>query len=141
MDMDENPAGAPAWQAELDLIIAGARRRAFEWGVHDCCTFAAACWQARTGTAALAGLAWASEEQAAQLLASLGGLQAAVTSRLGEPVAPLLAALGDLVLAVDPHDPQQRQVLAVCVGSYHVAPGARCLSSLPLHSALCAWRA
>ena len=141
MDIDSVPTAAPAWQGAFEAAIAGARRRAFAWGAHDCCTFAAACWQARTGVDGLAGLSWASEDEAQALLSSLGGLRAAVTARLGVPVAPLLAAYGDLVLAVDPHDPQQRQALAVCMGAFHTMPGMRGLSVLPLQSAVCAWKA
>lgn len=141
MDMDDSPASAPEWQGALEAVIAAARRKAFSWGTHDCCTFAGACWKARTGVDGLAGLSWASESEAADLVASLGGLRAAVASRLGQPVEPLLAAYGDLVLAVDPHDPQERQALAVCMGAFHTMPGVRGLSVLPLQSALCAWKA
>lgn len=132
---------APAWVAALDAQVRAAVRRPFQWGEHDCATFAARCWAARTGSDALAGLAWASEAEAQAIIDAGGGLRALVVARLGEPRAPLLAAHGDVVLALDPQAEPPREVLAVCVGQHHVAPGTRGLIVLPLEAATAAWSA
>lgn len=141
MDIDQQPAAPAAWLAPFEAELAAAARRPFVWGEHDCVTFAARCWLARTGVDALAGFAWGSEAEAAVLLAQMGGLRAAVTSRLGEPVAPLLAAMGDVVLAQDPHADQPRELLAVCVGPHLVAPSARGRQVLQLEHGVCCWKA
>jgi hypothetical protein len=137
--MKIEPRAATLRETALDRLIREARRQPFRWGEHDCCTFAAACVKARTGRDALAGLPrWSSEEDAAALLAERGGLCAAVTQCLGAPLAaPLLAAPGDVVLAVDP---QGRELLAVCAGSVLVAPGPRGLVAMGLAAGRCAWR-
>lgn len=141
MDIDQQPATGPAWLPAFEAEIAAAGRRAFAWGEHDCVTFAARCWHARTGTDALAGFTWGSQAEAEALLAELGGLRAAVVSRLGEPVAPLLAAMGDVVLARDPHADDGREVLAVCVGPHLVVPSARGRQVLQLAHGVCCWKA
>lgn len=141
MDLDDINATPPAWLAAFEAEIQAAVRRPFRWGQHDCCTFAARCWAAQTGDDALLDLAWSSEEEAASILAEAGGLLAAVTDRLGPPVPPLLASLGDVVLAVDPLDPLARELMAVCVGPHHVLPSARGLAVLQLGDARYAWKA
>jgi hypothetical protein len=140
MDIDHQPAGLPAWWAEFDQVVARAMATPFAWGRHDCVTFASACWKARTGVDALAGLGWSGELQAMRMVRERGGLRAAVTACLGEPCAPLLAARGDLVLAEDP-EKVGHGLLAVCVGPHLVAPGRAGLSVLPLAAGVCAWRA
>lgn len=139
MDIDSVPASPPDWLAAFESILRAAVATPFHWGAHDCCTFAAACWRARTGADALAGLVWADEADAARLIKRMGGLRAAVESRIG-PAGPALGAvLGDLVLAVDPADPKAREILAVCVGPHLVAPGAAGLAVLQLDAAVASW--
>ena len=141
MDIDHQPAAPAAWLQAFEAELAAAARRPFVWGEHDCVIFAARCWLARTGVDALAGFTWADEAQATALLEQLGGLRAAVTGRLGEPVAPLLATMGDVVLVQDPHAEQPRELLAVCVGANLVAPGPRGRQVLQLEHGLCCWKA
>jgi hypothetical protein len=38
------------WPSRLDAVIQAAATRPFAWGEHDCCTFAADCVEAVTGT-------------------------------------------------------------------------------------------
>ena len=137
MDIASQPLDtAPA----ITALIDEARSRPFEWGVHDCCTFAARAVQLQTGHDALGALAWFSELDAARLLRDLGGLRAAVSAALGQPVEPLLARSGDVVLATDPHDASHRHLLAVCHGGVLLVPGAYGLVALPITAGLCAWR-
>lgn len=141
MDIDTRPPPDPRAAAYAG-VIAAARRRAFAWGVHDCCTFAADCVHALTGRDALLALpAWRTQDEAQALIASLGGLRQAVTGALGvAPVEPGFAATGDVVLAVDPFDLQRREILAVAHGGELLAPGARGLAVLPRDAALCCWK-
>lgn len=141
MDISTHPPPDPH-EAAYAGVIAAARRRAFAWGVHDCCTFAADCVHALTGRDALLELpAWRTRDEAQALIAALGGLRQAVTGVLGvEPAAPGYAATGDVVLAVDPFDPEAREILAVAHGGELLAPGARGLSVLPRSAALCCWK-
>ena len=115
-------------------------QRPFEWGVWDCVTFANEAVRCLTGRDYLAGMAWNSAVEAARLLRERGGLRAAVTECLGEPVAPGFACAGDVVLAADPHAPDGRELLAVCHGPYLIAPGAAGLTVLPLSAGVCGWR-
>ena len=141
MDIDTQPAAAePALPALIGALIAHSRSRPFDWGVHDCCTFAGRAVQVQTGHDPLAALAWFSEIDAARLLRDLGGLRAAVTAALGQPIEPLLARAGDVVLATDPHDATHRHLLTVCHGGVLLVPGALGLVALPITAGLCAWR-
>lgn len=134
--MNIEPRAATPRETALDRLIRAAERRPFKWGEHDCCTFAAACVEARTGRR-LALPQWGSEAEAQGLLAERGGLHGAVTKLLGEPVPPLMARAGDVVLALDA---EGRELLAVCAGSVLVAPAARGLSAMPLTAGRHAWR-
>lgn len=122
-------------------FLATAARRHFKWGTWDCVTFAAAGVRARTGMDHLTplGLQWADAREASRLLVSRGGLRAAVTAVLGLPLGPLLAQTGDVVLAVDPHDPDERELLALCNGPHLVAAGRDGLTVLPLSAGRCCW--
>lgn len=139
MDIDTNPPPDPREQAYAQ-VIALALLREFRWGSHDCVTFAAECVEARTGRNPMAGLEWPDASTAARMLRQIGGLRAAVTSRLGEPGAPGYARTGDVALCTDPNDATGREMLAVCHGGVLLAPSAKGLAVLPLAAARCAWR-
>lgn len=97
------------------------RHRPFAWGVFDCAAFAAGAVWALTGENPMADLAerYADEASGRRLLRELGGLEAAVTARLGEPLAnKLLARRGDVVL----FDAGEQGIsLGVCEGAWLVA--------------------
>lgn len=110
------------WEARLAHLEMAARARPFAWGEHDCCTWAAECVQAVTGTDPLADLrgTWHSAEAAQAVLQRLGGLRAAVDARLGEPLPSVhLAQRGDVVLLAVGNT----MALGVCMGRVAVAPG------------------
>jgi hypothetical protein len=122
-----------------------ARERPFAWGQHDCCTWAAECVRALTGRDPLhqLGAAWADEQQAREVLASLGGLHAAVCAALGQPLAaPTLAQRGDVVLLAAGNT----LALGVCMGEWIVAPGPTGLARVHVAAStgdtrpLAAWR-
>lgn len=136
----------PDWPERLDMAIDAARQRPFEWGAHDCVTFAAACIQAVTGTDPIADLrGWDSRDQAGDRVAQLSGrrhsgLQSAIAiifARYGWPeITPRRAGRGDICLVAV----GQGRLTAVCLGAQLAAPGPRRLQHLPLTQALATWR-
>lgn len=85
----------PCWPEQLAAYIDGRRDQPFAWGTHDCATFAAGAVVAMTGCA-LADLLpgnWTSARGAARALNAAGGLRAACSAVLGEPVTGPRAAL------------------------------------------------
>lgn len=123
------------WPRLLDQYVDAARARQFEWGTHDCVTFAAGAVRAITGRDV--GLpAWGSALQAERALQALGGLRAAVTSRMGPAMEPAHAQRGDVLLLQQ----EGRDVLAVCMGHVWAAPGADGVVFGPAAEAVAAWR-
>lgn len=124
-------------------VIADARTRTFEWGLHDCVTFASAAVRARTQRDVLAEIglfpAWRTALEAAHAIESVGGLHAALTHLFGEPVAILAARAGDVAIVRDPERPS-RELLAVCHHGVLLAPSLRGLAVLSLATALAAWK-
>lgn len=128
------------WELLLQDQIDAARERPFEWGQHDCATWAfevrrvltsgpdiAAKWRGRYTTALgckrqLSRLGYASMEEGGRDL-------------LGDPLsAPLMAQRGDLVIG----GPDQS--FGVCVGATCAFLAEDGLEFLPLSECLFAWR-
>jgi hypothetical protein len=131
------------WPTALMTTVAAAQPRPFDWGVHDCVTFAADCVRAMTGADPLADLpGWASARQALRVIHDLGGMEAALSARLGEPIAPAFAQRGDLgLLHADPAgDDMTGITVAVCMGDVWLAPGTDGLERLPLAAVAKAWK-
>lgn len=93
-------ARLPDWQVRMDKCVRAMSTRPYEWGVFDCCVMAADIVQAVTGHDPMQDLrgAYQTERQAMSVLAGLGGLEAALTERLGMPISPLMAQPGDIGL-------------------------------------------
>lgn len=126
------------WFEALDAYIHQHRDMPFAWGVHDCCTFAAGWILSVRGVDFMADLRGLdSALSAARALADNGGLLAAVTQRMGLPVAGLMAQVGDVVLVR--HGVEQRS-MGVCIGPYVAAPGEAGLLMVPILQAEAAWR-
>lgn len=132
------PSRLPDWPQRLHACITAARNKRFAWGAHDCFTFAAGCVQAITGADPLADFrgAYHGRAQAHALLAQMGGVQAAATSRMGEPIALAMCGVGDIVLTSS----ARGQFLAVCNGQTLLAPAAKGLAVLGLETAVLGWR-
>lgn len=129
------------WERKLLDVVEAARPRAFAWGQHDCVTFTAECVTAITGTDPLADLPpWSSATGAMRTIEAVGGLEAALTERFGDPIAPAFAQRGDLGLLEADRSPITGVTLAVCVGEWWVAPAQRGLARLPLDAINAAWR-
>lgn len=132
----------PDWQERLHAFLNSRAATAFEWGRHDCSLFAADAAHAITGTDPLPA-AWRKHRSALaaqRLQAKHGGLQAMVTGLLGEPVAPLLARVGDVGLLPHAGGPGSGPLLAVCGGAHWLAAAAVGVAVLPLQQAELAWR-
>jgi len=124
----------PGWESRLYALERDSREFAFVWGMHDCCTFAAAAIEAVTGQPVSLPGPYESARQAHRLLKARSGLQAAVTAILGvEASAPQFAQRGDLVLVSQPKS-LQRHALAVCYGAFAYAPGDDGLVSIQMKS-------
>jgi len=103
------------WLTRLWEQVAAAESRAFEWGEHDCCLFAARCVDAMTDSAIAAELQaeYRDKPSALRFIARHGSLEAAVTARMGEPVRWWKAKRGDLCLMPTPDGLGS---LGVCLG-------------------------
>lgn len=121
----------------FEALLRERKAAPFEWGRNDCCMFAADCVQAITGADLAADLRgeYSTAQQAARVLAQLGGIEAAA-ARAGDEIPPLCAAWGDIGLVTL----EDRQLLAVCTGMNWVAPAAAGLAVRSLPEAAKAWR-
>ena len=124
-------------RTRFEALLRDRMAKPFEWGVHDCCLWAADCVLAITGADPAADLrgSYSTGLEAARLLRGLGGIEVAAT-RAGAEIPPLAAGWGDVGLIAL----EDRQLLAVCTGANWVAPGAQGLAARGLEEAKRAWR-
>lgn len=132
-------ARLPGWPELLAAYIEERRHMPFAWGSNDCATFAGDALLAMTGVDVLQALRgrWSSREQAADVLARLGGLRAGAQALLG-PSLPRLAQAhrGAVVLA----RMDGTAILGVrMAGGQWCAPGAGGLLWRPFGEVLLAW--
>lgn len=129
----------PDWPTLLAEYIHSKRFAPFEWGVHDCCLFAANCIEVMTGEdqAIMYRGTYSNEVGALRLLKELGGVVGIANKLLGPTTPVSFAQRGDVVLAIDEDD---RESLAICTGDVYVAPGRTRLVYRPVLSALKAWK-
>lgn len=126
------------WQAHFSVFARERIAMPFAWGQNDCCLFAADCVLAMTG-ADFAGEARGSYDDprgAARLIAARGGLAQVATDALGDPVSPVMASVGDVVLLM--HDGHEG--LAICNGTSAIGPGPNGFVVLGMDTALAAWK-
>jgi hypothetical protein len=129
-------ARQPGWQRRFGELVVRHLSKPFEWGRHDCCTWAADAVMALRGhdTLAPTRVPRLNARQGLRAMKAAGGPEAITRCGL-QPIAPAQASRGDLVLLQQ----GRRQLLAVCNGADALAPGARGLESLPMRCALRAW--
>lgn len=108
----------------------------FEWGVNDCCLFAARVVDAMTDGAFEVELQsqYSDEATALAYIASHGSLEAAVTSHLGNP-AEGRAQRGDVVMCANSGNP----CVGVCVGGTVACVGQSGLVFLPRQDIITRW--
>lgn len=129
-------ARTSGWDVRLAREIEAARHRPFAWGVHDCATWAFDVAARLTGQPSSAE-AWRgrydSDFGARRVMRELGwrSLGEMGVALLGEPVAPVMAQRGDIVLG---------EAFGVCAGAFWHAPGPEGLERRRLRDARMAWR-
>lgn len=126
------------WLTRLNALVRSRMSTPFEWGVHDCCLWAADCAQAINGTdhaAAYRGT-YSSAAEAMRLVQQLGGMEA-LGAMAGPECPPMCACVGDVGLVADP---EGRELLGVCMGTVWLVPTAAGLGALPLDVGVKAWR-
>lgn len=126
------------WEQRLEEALEGARDRPFVLGAHDCCRFAAACVDAITGSEHLAALArqYTDDASAKRFLVRQGGMRAAVTGFLGEPIESWARARrGDVCLVPT----EGMDGVGICVGPYIAVAAERGLSLYPISAAMAVW--
>lgn len=126
------------WAAALYAQIDDFNSMPFVWGTHDCCSFAADCVLAMTGVDKMAAYrgGYKTAVGAARKLVKAGGMEAAITAELGEPIAPALAQRGDVVCFTSPLG----DTCGVCLGSTIAAAGLGGITHTPMVQAFKAWR-
>jgi len=128
----------PTWQTRFALLCIDRRVRAFEWGHHDCCLWAADAVHALTGQDFAADLrgTYATAAEASRVLKKLGGVRGIATEALGDSVAPAFATVGDIVLM----EQDGRELLAVCNGLEALCAGYAGLAPAGMEQAIAAWK-
>ena len=126
------------WVERLDAVIEETRSAEFEYGVIDCALFSARCVDAMTDSnwADELRAEYSSEVSALKFMTREGGMEAAVTKRLGEPKRWVYARRGDVCGMPTPIGIG----LGICVG-HRVAMITQKdgIAFLPLDTAQMAW--
>lgn len=129
------------WMTQLYKCIDDARLLPFQYGLHDCCLWAAHCIDSMCDTSFVRDvqerLNYHSLEDATAAINAAGGFERLVNSFLGEAVSGKLAAPGDVVMAQDAED---RLVVGVVVGHQVMAPSVSGLLALPYSSVRACWK-
>jgi hypothetical protein len=128
------------WETVLAAAVDDARTRSFNWGTHDCATWAFDLRRELTGgddTAALWRGRYRTARGAARVMRRLGwaSMRQAGTALLGTPLADVrLAQRGDLALSPDSTS------FGVCLGAQVAFLAPEGLTLRPLTSCALAWR-
>jgi hypothetical protein len=127
----------PDWQVRFGAFLQGRRRAPFAWGSNDCALFAADAVEAITGEHLCPQLRGHRDaREALRLLAREGGVRGIAMQALGEPIRPVFARVGDVVVVLT----GKREAMALCNGQTALLPGPRGLVAVSMKTALVAWR-
>jgi hypothetical protein len=128
----------PEWPELLAEFVDRHRHQPFEWASNDCVLFASGWVQEATGEDPLGELrgAWTDMASAVRLLRDLGGLQAAITSKLGEPIPVGLAQRGDLALI----EREDERGVGIVIGADVAVLSESGVAFVKLNEAAAAWR-
>ncbi|WP_299945368.1 hypothetical protein [uncultured Ruegeria sp.] len=125
------------WPLRLDRLISEARDKPFEWGTHDCGTFAADVVETLTGVRLPLPKGYTTARGSMLAMRRKTGssqMDGAVSYFLGEPLeSPLLAQRGDIVL-------HETQALGVCVGQSAMCLSEAGLASVSVNECVKVWR-
>lgn len=123
------------WPARLARFVAAARARPFDWAVQDCATFARDWIEECTGERVF-DPPYTDALSATRFIDSQGGMLAAATAVLGEPMAHAQGARrGDVALVAD----GDRQVLGIVLGEHVAVTGEHGLRMAPRTAIVAAW--
>ena len=121
----------------LDRLISEARNRPFEWGRHDCGTFAASIVRELTGRVLPLPTGYSTATGSAVAMRRKTGaadLGDAVSFFIGDPLtSPKQAQRGDIVL-------HRNKALGVCVGDRAFCLSESGLLAVPMTDCVTAWR-
>jgi hypothetical protein len=70
----------------------------YKWGDFDCCQFAGRWVELASGKDILSGYEYSTKKEAMAILSENGGLASLISKHLGEPIPPVQAKRGDVVL-------------------------------------------
>lgn len=125
-------------RVHFNAVLATTSAQRFEYGTLDCASFAIKAYEAVTGKTSPVQITWRNEAEANAVLAGMGGLRAAFTTALGEPIPVAACVRGDILLAdidgvvaVGVHDGPR--MLAVA------GQGVRGLMRVPWELVVCGW--
>lgn len=125
------------WPLRLDRLIYDARTRHFEWGKHDCGTFAAEVVEALTGHELQLPKGYTTARGSALAMRRKTGasdMTGATSFFLGQPLeTPLQAQRGDVVL-------HETQALGVCIGATAMCLSEGGLAVVLMADCVTAWR-
>ena len=124
-------------------VVAEMSREPFEYGVLDCCLFAARAVKAVTGHDYSGDWRYSTKEQASAILQAKSGLRAFVTGVTGvKPVDKGSTLDGDPLLLRLPPSLSPGELLAVRMGEFAVYKTMRGISKIPItsHHVECGWR-
>lgn len=100
------------WVARLRETVDAYRAEPFSWGRHNCGLFPARCVDAITGSDFAREFQFATARAALAFVKDSGGIEAAVTARLGKPTEGRCARRGDVCLV----DVVDGDGLGICYG-------------------------
>lgn len=123
------------WLHRLWEVVAVYRHTKFEYGKNDCALFYARCIDAMTDSRFADELLsiYQDKKGAARFIRAEGGMEMAITKRLGTPVSGPCARRGDGVLFT-------RHNVGACMGAHAFVPTNDGLKSIAMHKAIKHWR-
>lgn len=125
------------WVQRMWATIQSYQRTPFQFGVHDCALFSCRVVDAITDSELAGSFSYASKRAAMRYMRDQGGLEAAVSRRLGDPVTGYGARRGDICL-IQGEDADVS--LGPCVGPDIAALSNDGLAFVALRHALKHWR-
>lgn len=123
----------PDWVARLWETVHQHERQQFFVGRHDCALFAGRCVDAMTGANFCDGFGYGDKRSAIRVLRESGGLEAAVSKRLGAPIDGHASRRGDVCLI-------DKRTLGVCLGATVAVCADDGLTYLPIARVRKHWR-
>lgn len=107
------------WPERLHKVISEAKKKTFEWGVHDCALFTCDCIQAMIGVDYAKGFRGKYESEkgswgALERIENVASLSELADKFLGDSIKLSHAGRGDIVILVE----KSREVLGVVIGTH-----------------------